>query len=192
MTEKPILASASPRRIELLRSLGLDFDILPSPCENEPDMSIGPQAALESVALAKAETVRDMTGTDRLIIAADTSVLLDGAFLGKPRDRAEAAAMLRALSGRRHTVITGVALLRGPDNIVFSETTQVFFRPLTEREINIYTATGEPFDKAGAYGAQGMASLFIERIEGDYFNVVGLPVCRLGLMLARMGINILE
>ena len=125
------------------------------------------------------------------MIAADTIVALDGAVLGKPNDGLEAFRMLSALSGRRHQVYTGVTLLRGGERRTEHEVTTVTFRELTQDDITRYIATGEPMDKAGAYGIQGYGALLVERIEGDYFNVMGLPVCRLGRMLAGMGTDCL-
>ena len=120
-------------------------------------------------------------------MAADTVVAVDGTVLGKPRDRAHASEMLSALSGREHTVYTGVAVKRGEKLLVEHEATLVRFRPLTQREIHLYIQTGEPMDKAGGYGIQGYGALLVEGIRGDYFNVVGLPICRLGRMLAQVG-----
>ena len=122
-----------------------------------------------------------------MVVAADTVVAIDGKVLGKPHDKVHAAEMLSALSGREHTVYTGVAVKRGETLLVEHEATQVRFRPLTEREIDLYIQTGEPMDKAGSYGIQGYGALLVEGIRGDYFNVVGLPICRLGRMLAQVG-----
>ena len=126
-----------------------------------------------------------------LVIAADTVVAVDGQVLGKPRDRADALRMLAALSGRAHTVYTGVTLCRDGEVLTQHEATQVRFRTLTTAEMEAYVDTGEPMDKAGAYGIQGYGALLVEGIEGDYSNVVGLPVCRLGRMLARFGVDAL-
>ena len=126
-----------------------------------------------------------------LVIAADSIVALDGAVLGKPNDGLEAFRMLSALSGRRHQVYTGVTLLRDGERRTEHEVTTVTFRELTQDDITRYIATGEPMDKAGAYGAQGKAALFVEGIEGDFFNVMGLPLCRLGKMLRQQGVVIL-
>ena len=128
---------------------------------------------------------------DSLVIGADTIVELDGEILGKPADRDDAFRMLRALSGREHRVYTGVALAVPEKSLCRAECTRVFFREMTDREIDAYITSGEPMDKAGAYGCQGLAGLFVERIEGDYFNVVGLPLCLLGQMLETMGVTLL-
>ncbi|NLM84514.1 MAG: septum formation protein Maf [Clostridiales bacterium] len=187
-----ILASKSPRRRELLRLLGFtDFIILPA--EGEEAASGAPGDAVRRIALSKAREslgrFRSEGGDDSaLVLAADTLVYLDGAPLGKPADEADAVSMLRRLSGKKHFVYTGVALLcRGTERTFFEETA-VYFRDMREEEIIGYVKSGEPMDKAGAYGAQGLGAAFIERIEGDFFNVVGLPVCRLSQELKELGI----
>ncbi len=185
-----ILASASPRRRELLANLGLSFAVIPAKGPEKPPAGADAGQTARALAEAKArEVAADHPGA--VVIGADTVVEADGALLGKPRDEEDAARMLRLLSGREHRVYTGVAVIR--DGTVLSrwEATRVFFRPLTDREIAAYIATGEPMDKAGAYGYQGLASLFVERIEGDYFNVVGLPLCGLGRMLDELGVSLL-
>lgn len=185
-----VLASASPRRRELLTSLGLEFDIQPAQGpENTPDCGDAGEA-VRAIALGKARAVAAQRPGD-LVVAADTVVELGGVILGKPADEAEARAMLRALSGRTHRVYTGVAVIAQGRESVRDEQTRVRFRALSDREIAAYTATGEPMDKAGAYAVQGRAALFIEGIEGDYFNVVGLPLCTLGQMLADFGVELL-
>lgn len=168
-----ILASQSPRRRELLGQMGFSFTVRP--------------AKGEELARQKALEVSAEAASDDVVVAADTVVAIDGVVLGKPRDKAHAAQMLSALSGREHTVYTGVAVKRGETLLVEHEATQVRFRPLTEREIDLYIQTGEPMDKAGSYGIQGYGALLVEGIRGDYFNVVGLPICRLGRMLAQVG-----
>ncbi len=171
-----ILASQSPRRRELLERMGIsDFLIRPAQGEEVFDPSLTPAQLVETLS--------------RLVIAADTVVSVDGRVLGKPGDEAEAAEMLAALSGREHTVYTGVTVRRGGETVTEHEATAVRFRPLTGEEIADYVATGEPMDKAGAYGIQGYGCLLVEGISGDYFNVVGLPVCRLGKILARFGVE---
>lgn len=150
---------------------------------------ITPAAAVEMLAARKADAVAPLCAPGDTILAADTVVAIDGDILGKPRDEADAAAMLRRLSGRTHTVYTGVALRRGSwqgRQMIAHEVTQVHFAPLTDDEIAAYIATGEPMDKAGAYAIQGRAARFIEGIEGDYFNVVGLPARRVVLMLEKL------
>lgn len=174
-----VLASASPRRREILSDLGFEFEVLPSAVREDDAVWTDPPAAAAMLAALKAEDVRARLPM-KTIIAADTVVVCEGRVLGKPSGREEAAGMLRALSGKVHEVITGVALYAPPDHrLVEVERTAVFFRNLSEGEIGIYSRLDEPLDKAGAYAIQGHASIFVERIEGDYLNVVGLPVSRL-------------
>lgn len=187
-----ILASQSPRRRELLAQMGVpQFEVVPALGEEIASPGLSPAQLVEVLSRQKAEEVAVQAGPDDVVIAADTVVAVDGAVLGKPRDPADAARMLSLLSGRAHTVYTGVTVRRGTFSRTAHEATQVRFRPLTQSEISAYIATGEPMDKAGAYGIQGYGALLVERIEGDYFNVMGLPVCRLGRMLAGMGTDCL-
>lgn len=186
-----ILASGSPRRRELLEMLGLEFEIRPARGGEHPPEHAGPEETVLALSAAKAEEAAELSAPENVIIAADTIVWLDGELLGKPRDEDDAARMLRALSGREHEVWTGVTLIRGKERLAGAERTFVKFRDLSQEEIAHYIATGEPMDKAGAYGAQGYASLFVEGIRGDFFNVMGLPLCRLGQMLAKMGVKLL-
>ena len=185
-----VLASASPRRRELLSHFITDFIIDPAAGPETPPAGASPEETVKALAAAKAAEVSARHPED-LIIAADTIVELDGAILGKPADEDDAFRMLRALSDREHRVYTGVAVVRAGERRCEAEMTRVFFRAMTDREIGAYIATGEPMDKAGAYGYQGVAGLFVRRIEGDYFNVVGLPLCRLGRMLEAMGVTLL-
>jgi len=185
-----ILASASPRRRELLGTLGADFTVEPAQGEETTPHCGSADGIVTALAEAKAAEVA-AKHPDALVIGADTVVALDGRILGKPKDEADAASMLRLLSGRSHTVCTGLCLIRGGTRLTHAETTAVHFRSLTDAEIAAYVATGEPMDKAGAYAIQGLASLFITGIEGDYFNVVGLPLCALGRMLEQMGETLL-
>lgn len=182
-----ILASQSPRRRELLGQMGFSFTVRPAKGEELPHPELTPAQLVEELARQKALEVSAEAASDDVVVAADTVVAIDGVVLGKPRDKAHAAQMLSALSGREHTVYTGVAVKRGETLLVEHEATQVRFRPLTEREIDLYIQTGEPMDKAGSYGIQGYGALLVEGIRGDYFNVVGLPICRLGRMLAQVG-----
>lgn len=182
-----ILASQSPRRRELLGQMGFSFTVRPARGEELPHPELTPAQLVEELARQKALEVSAEAASDDVVVAADTVVAIDGVVLGKPRDKAHAAEMLSALSGREHTVYTGVAVKRGETLLVEHEATQVRFRPLTEREIDLYIQTGEPMDKAGSYGIQGYGALLVEGIRGDYFNVVGLPICRLGRMLAQVG-----
>jgi septum formation protein len=183
-----ILASASPRRKEILLALGLDFESRPA--EVEEGVRPGESAfdAAERLAREKAAAVATPEG-DALVVAADTLVVLDGEALGKPRDRREAEAMLRRLQGRRHQVVTGVAVAAGGKLFSGRETTTVVFAPMSEEEIRAYAATGEPRDKAGAYAVQGIGGLFVERVEGSPSNVVGLPVRLLARLLAEAGLS---
>ncbi|MDP9269124.1 MAG: Maf family protein [Acidobacteriota bacterium] len=189
-----ILASASPRRAELLRAAGITFRIEVSNLEEARAPGEAPRAYAERLARDKARVVaRRFPGEP--VLAADTIVILAGAVLEKPADAADAARMLRQLSGRAHEVTTGVCLVREPNGgagkeakedvreDVRSETTRVYFRKLNEKEIAEYIATGEPMDKAGAYAIQGGAARWVEKIEGDYNNVVGLPVALVTSML---------
>ncbi len=187
-----ILASSSPRRRELVEQIGLkDYRVL-SPDVNEGiDRDMPPEDQVEVLSRRKARAVWERVGDDPLIIAADTVVALEGEVLGKPGDEADAARMLSALSGKSHQVYTGFTVRRGGREIVEHEVTTVSFRPLEVEEIRRYIATGEPMDKAGAYGIQGVGALLISGIEGDYFNVMGLPVFRLGRALRQFGVDAL-
>lgn len=187
-----ILASQSPRRRQLLEQIGLeDFDILVPDADESYDPALSPQEIVGSICRKKAEAARALARDgDALLIAADTMVFLDGLRLGKPHSQEEAHAMLRALSGRTHHVCTGVTVCRGERMDTRVETTGVAFRPLTDREIRCYIRTGEPMDKAGAYGVQGKAALFVSGIDGDYFNVMGLPLHLLGQMLEDFGVDL--
>ena len=188
---KIILASASPRRRELLSALGLSFEIRPAIGEEHPVPGLPGGETAKRLSRAKClEIAADADGDD-VVIAADTVVCLDDEILGKPANEADAERMLIALSGRDHRVFTGVTVARGGRVLSDYEETAVHFRPLTEREIAAYIATGEPMDKAGAYGIQGRASLFVRAIEGNYFNVVGLPLCKLGQMLKELGVELI-
>jgi len=184
-----ILASASQRRAEILDSAGLPFSVLSSAVNETPIPGESARGLVQRLALAKAELAAARAVGPAIIIAADTVVTLDGMILGKPRTTEDARRMLEKLSGRTHSVITGVALIRLPDaeRVEFLETTHVHFRALDEEEIVRYLSSGEPFDKAGAYAIQGRAGRYIPRIEGCYYNVVGLPLARLCSALAELG-----
>ena len=187
-----ILASASPRRRELLGRFGVPFEVIPAAGEESAGEGLAPGELVRALAEAKAaEVERSVADSRAVIIAADTVVELDGAILGKPGTPERAKAMLTALSGKTNRVWSGLCVRRGSESRSACECTEVFFRPLREEEIDAYVATGEPLDKAGAYGYQSLASLFVERIEGDYFNVVGLPLCRLGELLRGFGVELL-
>ena len=205
-----ILASQSPRRRELLGQMGFtDFIIRPAQGEEIIDPDLSPDKLVEELSRQKCAEVAALSDADDLVIAADTVVAIDGTVLGKPRSEQDAYAMLSRLSGRHHTVYTGVTVSRGGKVLTAHEATRVHFRPLTSSEIETYIATGEPmdktggriwhthnghqpewYDKAGGYAIQGMAAKFVKGIDGDYYNVVGLPICRLHLMLKELGIEV--
>lgn len=179
-----ILASASPRRRELLTQVGYEFEVHPARVNEDPHASEDPIAYVVRLAREKAQAVFDEIGDgDAVVLGADTTVTLDGHILGKPEDAADAARMLRLLSGRTHRVITGIAIVTARGVEVAAEVTGVRFLTMSAEEIAAYIATGEPMDKAGAYGIQGRAAKWIPRIEGDYFNVVGLPLALVATML---------
>jgi septum formation protein len=188
-----ILASKSPRRQELLQRMGqTDFKILvPEADESFPD-GLTPAQTVEHISRVKALAARELVGEDDIVITADTMVFLDEHRLGKPRDEADALRMLTALQGRGHTVCTGVTVMQGEHILTESESTRVFFRPATEAELRGYIATGDPMDKAGAYGVQTIGALLVERIDGDFFNVMGLPMLRLSRMLNEFGIHFFD
>lgn len=188
---KIVLASQSPRRRQLLGQMGLEFTTQSPEIDESAFHGRDARDLVETLSREKARWVARQQTPDTLVIGADTVVVLDGAILGKPRDGAEAQAMLAALSGRDHQVFTGVTLCQGDRILTQAEETQVTFRPLTSQEIRQYVSTGEPMDKAGAYGIQGLGGLLVEGIRGDYFNVVGLPLCRLGQMLSQFGVELL-
>ena len=160
---------------------------------SEADESYAPDQTPEEIvaSISRRKALAAQAAPQELVIAADTMVFLDRARLGKPQDEAEALAMLTALQGRRHTVCTGVTVRRGARILTESESTAVWFRPASEAELRAYIATGEPMDKAGAYGIQGLGALLVERIDGDFYNVMGLPLLRLSRMLAAFGLTLL-
>ncbi len=180
-----VLASASPRRQELLRNAGIAFDVQPAHIPEDPLPGEGAQACAERLAREKALAVARLRPHDA-VLGADTVVVVDGEILGKPADAADAARMLRLLSGREHQVITGVCLVVNGEASVASETTLVTVSAITDEDIAGYVSSGEPMDKAGAYAIQGIASRWIPRIEGDYGNVVGLPVALVFRMLREI------
>jgi septum formation protein len=182
-----VLASASPRRQELLQSAGISFEVQPAHIPEDPQPGESARACAERLAGEKAQAIALKRPND-VILGADTVVVIDDQLLGKPSDAADAARMLRLLSARSHQVITGVCLVVNGKSSVASETTSVTMNEISEKEISDYIATGEPMDKAGAYAIQGIASRWIPRIEGDYSNVVGLPVALVCRMLKQAGI----
>jgi septum formation protein len=200
---KIVLASASPRRIELMGRIGLECAVDPAdideisilnsitPGSDTACIGSGGLTAAEILSCRKAEAVLPRHPAGTVIIAADTVVVCDGRLLGKPLDEGEAFGMLRSLSGRTHTVHTGVTVMR--DGLVNTkmESTLVTMRRLTDGEIRAYIATGEPMDKAGSYGIQERGALLVERVDGDFYNVMGLPVCLLSKMLLEFGVDLL-
>lgn len=184
---KIILASQSPRRRELLGQYIKDLKIMPDNSEEVIDEGMAPEEICMKLAMQKAENVAARADKDAIIVAADTIVFIDGMVLGKPKDEEEAAQMLHRLSGREHHVCTGIAVIDNKKNRKANdfERTTVYFKPMTDGEIDRYIKTGEPMDKAGAYGIQDFGALFIEGVRGDYFNVVGLPLCKLSQILKR-------
>lgn len=185
-----ILASASPRRQELLRIFGCPFTVRAADIDETMDPDKAPFDEVARVSRQKAQAIA--AGQDDVVIAADTIVVCCGKVLGKPRDAEDARRMLSLLSGRDHQVMTGCTVVRGGRAVTFTEVTDLHFRPLLPQEIRRYILTGEPMDKAGAYGIQGGAALFCQRMEGDYYNVMGLPLCRLGQVLRDMAPEIWE
>jgi septum formation protein len=186
---KLILASASERRAQILRDAGIPFTQLSSAIDETPYAGEPPHDLVQRLATAKAELVAARAVGPAIVIGADTEVTLDGHIFGKPKSSDDARHMLEKLSGRTHSVITGVTLIRLPDaeRLTFAETTHVHFSPLSAEEISRYLATDEPRDKAGGYGIQGRAGRYIPSIEGCYFNVVGLPLARLQHALTELG-----
>lgn len=184
-----ILASASPRRRELMALYGLPFTIRAADIDETMDPEKPPFDEVARVSRCKAMAVG--REPEDIVVAADTIVVCGGKVLGKPRDEEDAARMLRLLSGSTHQVMTGCTVLGGSRAETFTQVTELHFRPLSEQEIGRYIATGEPMDKAGAYGVQGLGALLVERIDGDFFNVMGLPVLLLSRMLAEFGVTLL-
>ncbi len=191
--KKIILASESPRRQSLLQQMGLDFKVFPANITEDLSISKSPEDLVRTIAWQKAQQI--LQGLeDGIVIAADTVVSWEGKVMGKPADRNEAQAMLSCLSGQVHQVMTGLCVVEAGDGSpdLAVECTDVFFRPLSVRDIDNYLNHGEWMDKAGAYAIQGCGALLIDRIEGCFFNVVGLPLNRLNLMLRRKGLDLLE
>lgn len=189
--KKIILASGSPRRRELLEQIGVKFEIHKAEGEEKITSSI-PEEAVKELSLQKAKEVSGKYDGD-VIIGADTVVAVDGQILGKPADRADAVRMLRLLQGKNHQVVTGVTVLlkKNGRTVNFAEVTKVYIFPMTEEQIEQYIETGEPMDKAGAYGIQGKFAVYVSGIEGDYNNVVGLPVGRLYQETLAAGVDLL-
>ena len=184
-----ILASQSPRRRELLGLTGLDFVVRVADIDETMDPGKAPFDEVARVSRMKALAIP--REPEDVVIAADTIVVCQGQVLGKPKDEADAFRILSLLSGGHHEVMTGLTVLRGDEIITHTEVTKIHFRPLLPQEIRAYIATGEPMDKAGAYGIQGGAALFADGMDGDYYNVMGLPVCRLGMILRSLGLPVM-
>jgi septum formation protein len=191
--KKIILASASPRRSELLKSMGFNFDIIPSDIDENIDDNLFSYEIIEKLAVEKAQNIAEQIDYSAIIIGSDTVVVIDNKVLGKPKDKADAENMLKNLSGRIHNVVTAIAIIDSETKkiVVESLTSKVKFRELSETEIKNYVNTNEPMDKAGAYGIQGKASIFVEYIEGCYNNIVGLSTYKLDLMLKEFKIEVL-
>ncbi len=185
-----ILASASPRRVELLASLGLSFAQRPADIDETYHAPETPTAYVERMALEKASAIAASLSADAVVVGADTTVLVDEHILGKPRDAADGVAMLQQLSGRSHRVLTGLSVLRGQRQQVQCIESEVWFRAIGVEEAERYWATGEPADKAGGYGIQGIGSIFVERIAGSYSGVMGLPLAALEAQLRTVGFDI--
>ena len=185
-----ILASGSPRRRALLHDLGLTFEVYKPDADESHSPDENPEHLCARLSRLKAES-GSRKFPDALVIAADTIVVIDGRILGKPVNHEDAVRMLTTLQGREHEVLTGLSVCMNGRVLTHVEHTRVKFRALSDAEIRAYVSTGECDDKAGAYAVQGRGSLLVEGLQGDYFNVVGLPVCRLGMMLHEFGINIL-
>ena len=190
---KIVLASASPRRKELLQKIGLKFEVDASNCAEEIDPTLKPDEIVRRISIEKACAVASRH-KDAVIIAADTIGVIGKKLLGKPRTAGEARKMLAQISGKSHEVITGFTVLDTATNKVISGTvnTKVYIKKMTQQEIDAYVQTGEPLDKAGAYGIQGLGAVIVEKIEGDYYNVVGLPLSALAEVLKEFGINVPE
>ena len=186
-----VLASKSPRRHELLRRMGIeDFSVVTPEVEETYPEGLSPRETVAHISRLKSDAAAKLVGAEDILITADTMVFLENDRLGKPRDEADALRMLKELAGRRHTVCTGVTVRQGDRVEAFTAATDVYFRECTEDELRAYIATGEPMDKAGAYGVQSLGALLVERIEGDFYNVMGLPVEKLGLCLSeRFGVR---
>jgi len=191
--KKIILASASPRRKEILEITGLSFSVCDSEYEEDLDLPLKPHKLARFLSLKKAEAVAHQY-RDAIIIAADTFIYFKNRLLGKPQSGEEAEKMLRLLNGKVHSVITGFTVMDTESDQVASrsEVTKVYFKKLTGEEIKAYVRSGEPLDKAGAYAVQGLGAVFIEKIDGDFFNVMGLPLCALTESLKKFGVHVLN
>lgn len=185
--KKILLASGSPRRKELLARMGLEFDVMPCDIEEIYDESLSPICVVEYLAKLKAEYINSKI-KDYVVIGSDTIVSVNDQILGKPKDKEDAYNMISALSGSWHEVITGICIFDGEECLVEHEITRVHFVDMTEEEIESYISLDEPYDKAGAYGVQAVAGMYIDSIEGDYYNIMGFPMARVLKMLKRMSV----
>ena len=183
-----ILASASPRRLALLQQIGIEAKVCPADFDEVSGSAVQAEDVVLANAIGKCKAVVKIKGDSLPVIAADTVVLAEGVILGKPQNEEEAVEMLKQLSGKTHKVMTGIAVSHAGEMLAEVCETEVVFRELTDEEIKKYVATGEPLDKAGAYGIQGMGAVLVEKINGCYNNVVGLPLTRLQLILAKLGV----
>lgn len=191
MKKKVILASKSPRRSEILKNVGIDFEVYALDVDESVESGLSVQEAVKEISRRKAMAVSEKLSDDALIISADTVVSLDGKIIGKPNDEKEACDILSSLSAREHTVYTGFTVTDKTRTVSDFQSTTVKFRPLSHDEIMQYIATGEPMDKAGAYGIQQKGNLFVEYIHGDYFNVMGLPISKICVTVKDFfGINL--
>ena len=185
-----ILASQSPRRRNLMQLFRCPFSVQVADIDETMNPNAAPYDEVARISRLKAEAVS--RNPEDVVVSADTVVVLENEVLGKPKDEADAKRMLHALSGRDHQVMTGMTVLRGDTAVTVTEVTHIHFRPLTSKEIDRYALSGEPMDKAGSYGIQGGAALFAEKMDGDYYNVMGLPVCRLFSILQQIAPEMLD
>ncbi|MBR5582483.1 MAG: septum formation inhibitor Maf [Phascolarctobacterium sp.] len=183
-----ILASASPRRLALLQQIGIEATVCPADFDEVSGSAVQAEDVVLANAVGKCQAVVKIKGDSLPVIAADTVVVAEGVILGKPQDAEDAIAMLKQLSGKTHKVLTGIAVSYAGEMLAEVCETKVVFRYLTDEEIKNYVATGEPLDKAGAYGIQGKGAVLVEKIDGCYNNVVGLPLTRMQLILAKLGV----
>jgi septum formation protein len=192
--KKLILASESPRRKLLLKSLGLSFEVIPSKIDEAVDETVPIEETVKKLAFEKADYVAKSINYPAIIIGCDTTVVIDGRSLGKPENFDDACRMLKLLSGRWHTVMSGMAVIDNVENktIIDCVSSEVLFKELSDEEISSYIKTGEPMDKAGAYAIQGVGSIFVKSISGCYYNIVGLPVFRLAEILKDLDMDILN
>ena len=185
-----ILASQSPRRRQLMEQIGLSFTVKIADIDETMDPSKPPEAQVAEVSARKAAAIAETSRPEDVIIAADTIVVVDDTILGKPHSKEDAKAMLNLLSGRSHRVMTGVTVCRGEESVSHTEITEIRFRALSDAEIDAYVESGDPMDKAGSYGIQNAAAIFVSGMHGDYFNVMGLPLCSLTQLLRRFGVEV--